>query len=54
MKERTMDKLQTDAKLLGRLQAFQKISLIVGVLAIIVLAAGFFLDTEHFFGKRVT
>ncbi|RUA16497.1 MAG: hypothetical protein DSY55_03990 [Clostridia bacterium] len=49
MKERTMDKLQTDAKLLGRLQSFQKISLIVGVLALIVLAAGFFLDTEHFF-----
>ena len=44
-----MTRIQADEKLLSRLQSYQKISLIVGVLGILALAAGYFLDPETFF-----
>jgi len=44
-----MNKLQADDKLLGRLRAFQKASLIIGVLGLLVLVAGYFLGMKDFF-----
>ncbi len=46
-----MNKLRADDKLISRLQSFQKMSLIIGVLGLILLAVGFFLDSELFFAS---
>jgi hypothetical protein len=49
MKERTMTRVQADEKLLNRLQAYQKISLVVGVLGLLALAAGYVFSPDTFF-----
>ncbi len=44
-----MNRIQADEKLIQRLGSYQKISLIVGVLGILALIAGYFLAPETFF-----
>jgi len=44
-----MTRIQADEKLLKRLGAYQKASLIIGVLGILALIAGYFLDAKDFF-----
>ncbi len=45
-----MNRIQADDKLVSRLQSYQKTSLILGVVGVIALIAGFFLaGPEHFF-----
>ncbi len=44
-----MNRIQADERLIGRLQSYQKISFIVGVVGLLVLAAGYFLSPDSFF-----
>ncbi len=44
-----MTRIQADEKLLKRLGSYQKASLIVGVLGVLILIAGYFLGVEDFF-----
>ena len=45
-----MNRIQADEKLISRLRSYQKIALIIGVLGILVLIAGFFMTSgEDFF-----
>jgi len=49
MKERDMNRVEADEKLVSRFRSYQTISLIVGVLGILALIAGYFLGVEDFF-----
>lgn len=44
-----MNRIQADEKLVSRLQSYQKISMIVGILGILALIAGYFLGMDDFF-----
>ncbi len=44
-----MTRIQADEKLIRRLQSYQKIALIVGVLGMLALVVGYFLGVEDFF-----
>ena len=44
-----MNRIQADEKLISRLQSLQKISLILGVLGFLALAAGYVMGVDDFF-----